>query len=134
MTLGLTAFFLVTLMSGAALLAVGLRRAWLARRELATEIEAPAPVAAVDPTKLASELIGRVEGLLAQQTQRQSEVLEDLKADLRGLKSDVEWLAGERMIEQAISMAQSGLAAEEIGAELGLSRDAVETIATFRRH
>lgn len=134
MTLGLTAFFLVTLLSGGALLAVGLYRTWTARRETATEVETVAAAPALDATQLASDLIGRVEGLLAQQSQRQAEVLEDLKTDLRGLKSDVEWLAGERMIEQAISMAQNGLAAEEIGAELGLSRDAVETIATFRRH
>jgi orotate phosphoribosyltransferase-like protein len=38
------------------------------------------------------------------------------------------------MIEQAITLAQTGLEADEIGRELGLTRETAETIRMFRRH
>jgi hypothetical protein len=60
--------------------------------------------------------------------------LAGLKADIQHLKSDVEWLAGERMIEQAIQMAQTGLQPDDIGRELGMTRETAETIAAFRKH
>lgn len=60
--------------------------------------------------------------------------LDALRQDLTCIKSDLEWLAGERMIEQAIALANSGTGPEEIGRELGLATDTARTIALFRKH
>lgn len=135
MSLGVTAAILATLVAGSSLVGLGLRRRWLGR----------AVGAGVDPSvafgaaplvgaEVAAQVVAQVEGLLSAQTQVQADAMADLKAEILGLKSDVEWLAGERMIEQAIALAQSGVEAEEIGRELGMSRDAAETIVAFRRH
>lgn len=134
MSLGVTAAILATLLAGVSLVWSGLRLR--GRQRL---VAAPAPVVpvAVDgdgAAHMAEHVAARVEGLLTAQTQAQADALADLKAEILGLKSDVEWLAGERMIEQAIALAQSGIEAEEIGRELGMSRDAAETIVAFRRH
>lgn len=138
MTSGTIAILLATLLAGLALLTIGLLRA--RRRPLAiaekTELEAELALVAeaVAPAAVAEELAARVEGLIAEQTRRHGDALESLKADIQHLKSDVEWLAGERMIEQAIALAQTGMEPEEIGRELGLTRDTAETITVFRRH
>lgn len=138
MTLGTLAILLATLMAGAALVTFGLLRA---RRfsgpaaedaALSDELALVAEGAAVP--EAAAELAARMEGLIAEQTRRHVDALAGLRADIQHLKSDVEWLAGERMIEQAITLAQSGLEPDEIGRELGLTRDTAETIAAFRKH
>ncbi len=144
MTFGMTAALMATLMAGVTLVTLGL---WRMRQRDVTGLEED--VAVVEPMALpeaglvsapevAAALAARVEGLFAEQTRRQADVLTvalaGLKADIQHLKSDVEWLAGERMIEQAIQMAQTGLHPDDIGRELGMSRDAAETIAAFRKH
>lgn len=139
MTLGTSAFLLATLLAGITLVAFGLLRNRARDAEAVAEIGfsegADAPGMSPDLTGAFAE---RLEAILAEQTARQSEVLSDalagLKSDIQHLKSDVEWLAGERMIEQAITLAQTGLEADEIGRELGLTRDTAETIRMFRRH
>ena len=60
--------------------------------------------------------------------------LEGLRSELSSMKADIEWLAGERMIEQAISMAREGMDPGEISADTGLSFEAAHTIAALRRH
>ena len=54
--------------------------------------------------------------------------------DLAAIRGDLEWLAGERMIEEAIALARTGTASEEIATETGLSADAIRTISAFRHH
>ena len=76
----------------------------------------------------------RIEALLNDHERRLTEAFADVREDLSGLKTDVEWLAGERMIEQAIALAQTGSDPDDIGQELGLSRDQAATIAMFRKH
>lgn len=135
MSLVATAAILATLTAGSSLVMLGLRRRFTgaaAAPVFAPEV-APA-TGAVAEVLMADQVVARVEGLLTAQTQVQADALADLKAEILGLKSDVEWLAGERMIEQAIALAQSGIEADEIGRELGMSRDAAETIVAFRRH
>jgi hypothetical protein len=138
MTTGTIAILLATLLAGASLLTLGLMRA--RRRPVVTADEADlqaelAPVAEQAlPVAVAEELAARVEGMIAEQTRRQGDALASLKADIQHLKSDVEWLAGERMIEQAIALAQTGMDPDDIGRELGLTRDAAETITVFRKH
>lgn len=143
MTLGTSAILLATLLAGITLVALGLLRNRVREEEALPELALPtgADADGASPemaVALAGAFAQRLESLLAEQTQRQSEVLSDalagLQHDIRHLKSDVEWLAGERMIEQAITLAQTGLEADEIGRELGLTRETAETIRMFRRH
>ncbi|MEZ5753719.1 MAG: hypothetical protein R3D90_02755 [Paracoccaceae bacterium] len=141
MTIGTIAALLATLTAGVILLTLGLwrqrQRAEAPGAEMVADRAEALPQGAAG-TELAATLAARLEGLMAEQARRQSDVLTvalaGLKADLQHLKSDVEWLAGERMIEQAIQMAQTGLDPDDIGRELGLTRDTAETIATFRKH
>lgn len=144
MTFGMTAALLTTLMAGVTLVTLGLWRmrqrdeAALAEEAGAVEPAAMPEAGLVSAPEVVAALAARVEGLFAEQTRRQADMLTvalaGLKADIQHLKSDVEWLAGERMIEQAIQLAQSGQQPDDIGRELGLSRDAAETIAAFRKH
>ena len=139
MTLGTSALLLATLLAGITLVVFGL---WRNRaRDAEAMAEAGFPMGAEAPATghdLAGAFAQRLEVIMAEQAARQSEVISDalagLKSDIQHLKSDVEWLAGERMIEQAITLAQTGLEADEIGRELGLTRETAETIRMFRRH
>ena len=144
MTIGMTAALLATLMAGVTLVTLGL---WRMRQREETEaagdaadadVSAEAEAALVSAPEVAAAVAARMEGLIAEQTRRQADVLTvalaGLKADIQHLKSDVEWLAGERMIEQAIQMAQTGLQPDDIGRELGMTRETAETIAAFRKH
>ena len=138
MTTGTIAILLATLLAGASLLPLGLMRARRRPVVTADEADLQAELALVAeqalPVAVAEELAARVEGMIAEQTRRQGDALASLKADIQHLKSDVEWLAGERMIEQAIALAQTGMDPDDIGRELGLTRDAAETITVFRKH
>lgn len=137
MTLGTSAILLSMLVAGATLIAFGLLRARARAADVWAD-EATLPMVAVaagpDGAEVAAEVAARVEGMIAEQTKRHSDALASLKADIQHLKSDVEWLAGERMIEQAIALAQSGLEPDDIGRELGLTLETAETIAAFRKH
>ena len=139
MTLGTSAILLATLLAGITLVAFGLLRNRARDAEAVAEMGHSDAANAPDMSQeLAGAFAARLEAIMAEQTARQSEALSDalagLKSDIQDLKSDVEWLAGERMIEQAITLAQTGLEADEIGRELGLTRETAETIRMFRRH
>lgn len=139
MTLGTSAILLATLLAGISLVAFGLLRNRARGEEALADMGPTQGAVASDiHDDLAGAFAARLEAIMAEQTARQSEALSDalagLKSDIQHLKSDVEWLAGERMIEQAITLAQTGLEADEIGRELGLTRETAETIRMFRRH
>lgn len=136
MSLVTTVLILATLLAGMSLVALGVTRRQRGGGMAGVVMPVAEPVVAeaAHPALVADHLAARVEGMLHAQTRAQADALAELKAEILGLKSDVEWLAGERMIEQAIAMAQSGIEAEEIGRELGMTRDAAETIVAFRRH
>lgn len=131
------------LLAAVALSAAVLVSAWImrARRRRsaaaaseAQEAEAEMSFAAEAPmTALALriELLG--DQLQAQDQRRQAEAVA-LRDDLNALRSDVEWLTSERMIEQAIAMCREGLPNHEIGDTLGLSSDTVRTIRLLRTH
>lgn len=134
MTLGTSAILLSMLVAGATLIAFGLLRARARAAEAWAEGAALPVAAGPDGAVVAAEVAARVEGMIAEQTKLHSAALASLKADIQHLKSDVEWLAGERMIEQAIALAQNGLEPDDIGRELGLTLETAETIAAFRKH
>jgi hypothetical protein len=140
----MTAALFATLLAGVTLVTLGLWR--MRQREemgaagdaLAVDDAGEVEATLVSAPEVAAAVAARMEGLIAEQTRRQADVLTvalaGLKADIQHLKSDVEWLAGERMIEQAIHMAQTGLQPDDIGRELGMTRETAETIAAFRKH
>lgn len=65
---------------------------------------------------------------------RQAEALTEALEELRQIRSEVEWLSGERMIDQAVNLARDGLEPSIISKETGLSLDDAATISRFRRH
>lgn len=135
MSLVATFLLLASFAGGLALIALGLRQRRASRLALA---DAERLSAALLPTPTAEDtadiLSARLAELLGEHERRLSEAFATVREDVSGLKSDVEWLTGERMIEQAIALAQTGSDPDEIGHELGLSRDAAATIALFRKH
>lgn len=76
----------------------------------------------------------RLTAMVAMMDASQQARLDSLKQEISAVKSDIDWLTGERMIEQAIMMAREGVPAEEISSDLGLSFDAAHTISVMRRH
>lgn len=130
MTLAAAILLSATLLGGLALILVGVRR-WRAGRDMTEDGEAEALLGSPDPAVVLTE---RLEALLTVHERRIIEAVDGLRDHLGDLKSDVEWLAGERMIEQAIQLARQGSDPDDIGRELGLSRDTAATIALFRKH
>lgn len=86
----------------------------------------------IDPGVSATEQ--RLSNLIADLDLRHGNALDNLSQSMITLFNSVEWLASDRMIEQAIAMAQSGAPAETISSEMGLSLDDSQTITHFRRH
>lgn len=81
-----------------------------------------------------AEVVSAIETLLAAQEQRRQDEQTALRSDLAALRGDVEWLASERMIEQAIEMCREGAPTQDISDSLGLSGDAIRTIRLLRAH
>jgi hypothetical protein len=50
------------------------------------------------------------------------------------MRADLEWLTGERMIEQAIQMCRDGYSSREVSQETGLAPEAVRTLNMLRAH
>ena len=132
MTIVTVLSILVAVVCGAAMVGFGLWRI-LGERDTRPDAEF-AGFSGNDPEEVAAMIGARIGDLLAKQQSYQAEALAALRADLQGVKADVEWLAGERMIEQAIAMAQAGSTPDAISEELGMSRDSAAAIALFRRH
>ena len=126
MPLSVALTILAVFTAGVALIIAG----WRARRVAAATVVAE-PAGMPDAAEAISQ---RIEALLNDHERRLTEAFADVREDLSGLKTDGEWLAGERMIEQAIALAQTGSDPDDIGQELGLSRDQAATIAMFRKH
>jgi hypothetical protein len=79
-------------------------------------------------------LIDRIETRLSAQERQRATDMEHLHQNIVQMRADVEWLAGERMIEQAIEMCRDGLSNDRISADLGLQPDAVRTLKLLRTH
>jgi predicted MPP superfamily phosphohydrolase len=57
-----------------------------------------------------------------------------LQEDIRDLQCDLDWIASERMIDEAVALARTGERPEDISQKLNLPIDAAETIMRFRKH
>lgn len=76
----------------------------------------------------------RLGALMAMMDASNTARLDGLRQEISSVKADIDWLTGEKMIEQAIAMARDGISAEEISADLGLSIEAAKTVQAMRRH
>lgn len=134
---------LILAVSAAVTLTAGLSATWfLAKRQRkqASEIAFQSVRAAHEALE-GPKVIDAVEGSEARiaeaietANRRQSEALREAMVELRQIRAEVEWLSGERMIDQAINMARNGLEPSAISKETGLSLDDAATISRFRRH
>jgi hypothetical protein len=79
-------------------------------------------------------IIERIENRLSAQELQRCADMNLLRQDLAHMRADVEWLAGERMIEQAIEMCREGMSNDRVSSELGLQPDAVRTLKLLRTH
>lgn len=131
MTIGLTEFAIAMLLgSGVSLIGLGLWRYVRGLRAAGESSDAAAPEIA----GLIREGEERLSAMVAMMEAGHSARLDSLRSEISAVKADLDWLTGERMIEQAILMARDGVSAEEISADLGMSQDAAQTITAMRRH
>ncbi len=130
MSVGLTELTTLTaLMGGICTLSLGLWRMSAARKA-----EGPETGPDADLASLIREGEERLTSMVAMMDATQQARMDSLRSEITAVKADIDWLTGEKMIEQAISMARDGIAAEDISADLGLSFDAAHTISVMRRH
>lgn len=54
--------------------------------------------------------------------------------EMKDIRSDIQWLTSERMIDQAINMAREGESGQEIVRQTGISADELVAMQAFRRH
>lgn len=101
----------------------------LRRRRAALAAAAPSPLEA----QLAA-LEQRLSDRLHDMDWRHATALDRISATTDSLQADLDWLTGERMIDQAIALARRGEDPETIAAEVGLDPDEAKAVARLRRH
>ncbi len=69
----------------------------------------------------------------AQAAQHRAEA-QEIAQNMETIQSDLEWLAGEKMIEQAMQLVQDNMPLSQISQETGLTHDTIRTLAAFRTH
>lgn len=76
----------------------------------------------------------RIEELLQTHARTHSAGQQDIARNVETIQSDVEWMAGERMIEQAMALVRENMPVTQISRETGLSPEKIRTLAAFRAH
>lgn len=76
----------------------------------------------------------RIAALIDQHAQAQHHGQQDIARNVEAMQADLEWMAGERMIEQALDMVRDNMPVAHIAQETGLGADTIRTLATFRAH
>jgi len=76
----------------------------------------------------------QIETLLAAHHDQRLTGDEAMRQDLSAIRADLEWLAGERMIEQALTMFREGVSVKDVSTELGLPIETVRTLNLLRAH
>ena len=60
--------------------------------------------------------------------------IEAIATEIKDMRSDIQWLTRERMIDQAINLAREGESGSEIARQTGISADELVAMQAFRRH
>lgn len=76
----------------------------------------------------------RIAALIEQHAQTQHTGQQDIARNVEAMQADLEWMAGEKMIEQALDMVRDNMPVARISQETGLGADTIRTLATFRAH
>jgi uncharacterized protein YdbL (DUF1318 family) len=76
----------------------------------------------------------QIESLLEQQAIARRIEGQQIAQNVETIQADVEWLAGEKMIEQAMSLVRDNLPLSQISQNTGLSHDTIRTLAQMRTH
>jgi len=131
-TLNMPVFLALTaLIAGLVLLLIGVLLGW---REVVRQSAAMRQDLIAQMTPEFAAHTRQIETLLsAHQAQRQTED-DAMRQDLSAIRADLEWLAGERMIEQALTMFREGVSVSEVSQELGLPVETVRTLNLLRAH
>ena len=120
---------IAAMLAGVAIIGTGLWR-WRGAAKAVSAQSQPE----VDLANLIQAGEARIAALVSTLDASQQSRIEGMRQELTSVRSDLEGLTGERMIEQAVSMARDGMTVEEISADLGLAVDAAHTISVIRRH
>ncbi len=81
-----------------------------------------------------ADVAAAVERLEARIAAQRDDGLSSVSADLAAIRAEVEWLGGERMIEEAVRMCREGIPARRVGEELGISAESMRVISLLRAH
>jgi uncharacterized protein YdbL (DUF1318 family) len=76
----------------------------------------------------------QIETLLEQQAAARRIEGQQIAQNVETIQADVEWLAGEKMIEQAMTLVRDNLPLSQISQDTGLSHDTIRTLAQMRTH
>jgi uncharacterized protein YdbL (DUF1318 family) len=76
----------------------------------------------------------QIESLLEHQAAERHVEGQQLAQNVETIQADIEWLAGEKMIEQAVSLVRDNMPLSQISQSTGLSHDTIRTLAQFRTH
>lgn len=76
----------------------------------------------------------QLETLLEQHARSRQSAEEQMNQNVETIRADLEWLAGEKMIEEAMQLVRDNTPLTQISQETGLSKDTIRTLAAFRPH
>lgn len=112
----------------------GLFGAVMLRRQTRALARIEVAVQAGDSRVALRAVEGRLLQAIAEHRETAAQAMDEALDQITRMKADLEWLAGDKMIEQAITLAQSGADSATITAETGLSTDDAELLRRFRPH
>lgn len=109
------------------LIALFIRRVRTAKHAASTQKTDPNVI-------LMQQIDARMAHYCARMEEQQRALAIRLQEDIRDLQCDLDWIASERMIDEAVALARTGERPEDISQKLNLPIDAAETIMRFRKH
>lgn len=125
---------LTVLAAGLGLLALGVAAALIDQGRRLAALRAELAALAAHQAESVGPLVDRLEAAVGAMAAAQSGALAPLAADLAAVRAEVEWLGGERMIEEAVRLCREGRSNAQICDDLGLSAESVRAIALLRAH
>lgn len=81
-----------------------------------------------------NQAVLRLEGLIETNQRTHLSILDDIRQDLAEMRGDIEWLASDRMIAEAIELARQNAKPAEISTEPNRVEESVRALKVLRRH